>query len=123
MATDAVTKTVTDWSSPYGSAVMQDQPLAYWRLGESSGTLAADFSGNTRDGNYNGGVTLGQPGAVSGDPDTASLFNGSSGYVTASALPALSTWTARNALRGPLSGSTHETARQVRVAPRNTSGS
>ncbi len=60
--------------------------LAHWRLGESSGTAAADTTG-TYGGTYEGGATLGVPGAVAGDPDTAVGFNGSTGTVTVPALP------------------------------------
>ena len=32
----------------YSQEVLADSPLAYWRLGEASGTTAADASGNNR---------------------------------------------------------------------------
>ncbi len=54
-------------------------PLGYWRLGESSGTTAAD-----RAGSYNGTydtVTLGATGALSGDSDTAATFDGSNSMI------------------------------------------
>lgn len=35
-------------SDPYRDAVMADSPWAYWRLNETSGTAAADSSGNGR---------------------------------------------------------------------------
>jgi hypothetical protein len=55
---------------------------AYWRLGESSGTTAADSSGNGNVGTYVGGVTLGQTGALLSDAaNTAAALNGSSGLV------------------------------------------
>ncbi len=60
--------------------------LAYWRLGESSGTVADDAKG-TRDGAYANGVTLGTSGAISGDPDTAASFDGVNDQVTLPALP------------------------------------
>jgi len=56
--------------------VLADNPIAYWRLGEGSGTTAADASGNGRNGVYTGGVTLGVPGALNGDTDTADRFDG-----------------------------------------------
>ena len=58
-------------SSVYRAAVLADSPLAYWRLGETSGTVAHDETGNGHDGTYVGGVTLGQPGALTGDANTA----------------------------------------------------
>ncbi len=60
----------------YASAVTADAPTVYWRLGEASGTNAADTSGNARPGTYVGGVTLKQPGALAGDSNTAASFDG-----------------------------------------------
>ena len=37
---------------PYREAVMQDGPLAYWRLGDSDTSTAVDWSGNARHGIY-----------------------------------------------------------------------
>jgi hypothetical protein len=71
-----------DTSSPYARAVLADSPLAYWRLAESSGTVAHDSSGHGWDGAISGGVTLGAVGAISGDPDTAVTFDGSTGMIT-----------------------------------------
>jgi hypothetical protein len=55
--------------------------VSYWRLGEASGTTAADSKGGNA-GTYVGGVTLGQPGLVVGDTNTAAEFDGTSGYVS-----------------------------------------
>jgi hypothetical protein len=66
----------------YVQNVLQDAPLAYWRLGEASGTVADDAIG-TNDGTYSGGYTLNQSGALVGDPNTAVLLNGTTGYVRA----------------------------------------
>lgn len=65
------------------AAVLADSPVAYWRLGEASGTTAADASGNNHPGTLVGGVTLGLPGALPGDPNTAMGFDGSTGVITA----------------------------------------
>lgn len=69
---------VRSGSVAYANAVLADSPVAYWRLGESSGTSAADTSGNGNTGTYTGGVTLGVPGALAAEPDgtsnTAALF-------------------------------------------------
>jgi hypothetical protein len=79
----AASNAVTPTAAPaYSSTVLSDQPVAYWRLGETSGTTAVDASGHV-NGTYSGGVTLGQPGALSTDTNTAALFNGSTGVVTA----------------------------------------
>ena len=59
----------------YASTVMADSPVAYWRLGEASGSSAADSSGNGNGGSYSGGVTLGAP-ALINDPNTAASFDG-----------------------------------------------
>src|SRR3989475_8032811 len=56
--------------------VLGDHPSGFWRLGDPVGsTSAADASGNGLTGTVDAGVTLGQPGAVSGD--TAATFPGS----------------------------------------------
>jgi hypothetical protein len=71
------------WQSctAYKSAVLADSPVGYWRLGESSGTTAADSSSGGNAGTYTS-VTLGTTGATAGDPDTAAAFNGTSSYVS-----------------------------------------
>ncbi len=68
---DPVSVTVSAVDAPYTTVVGGDAPYFYWRLGESSGTVAADSSGSSRTGNYRGTVTFGQAGAIAGDPDTA----------------------------------------------------
>lgn len=39
-------------SSVYGAAILAENPLLYWRLGETSGTTTTDSSGSGRDGMY-----------------------------------------------------------------------
>ena len=68
-------------ASTYASNVLADSPASYWRLGERSGTVAADSAGSN-PGTIKSGVTLGQPGAITADTDTAMGFNGSTGYVS-----------------------------------------
>jgi glucose/arabinose dehydrogenase/PKD repeat protein len=70
----------------YKDAVLADSPLAYWRLGETSGTTVGDSSGNSRSGSYAGGVSLAQPGALAGDADTSAYFNGGAAHVVRSGL-------------------------------------
>jgi Concanavalin A-like lectin/glucanases superfamily len=62
--------------SAYRDAVFVKGPVAYWRLGEAPGTglPAHDETGNGHDGMYNGPLTLGEPGAIIGDADTAVGF-------------------------------------------------
>lgn len=69
-------------ASAYSAAVSGTPGLvSYWRLGELSGTTAADAAG-LNNGTYQGGYTLGTTGAIQGDPDTAVTLNGTSGYVS-----------------------------------------
>jgi Concanavalin A-like lectin/glucanases superfamily len=60
----------------YSSVVLSDSPRAYWRLGEASGTTAADQVGAAA-GTYRNGVTLGVTGALVGDTNKAVRFDGS----------------------------------------------
>jgi hypothetical protein len=60
----------------YPAAVLDDDPAGYWRFGEPSGTTMVDSSGHGNTGTYIGGVTLGQPGALAADPNTAALYDG-----------------------------------------------
>ncbi len=92
----------------YNAAVLADSPLAYWRLGETSGTTAADSSGNNRSGSYVASPSLNQPGALAGDTNRAVGFNGSSQYVNVPYVAALNpaqltveAWATRPAARGP----------------------
>jgi hypothetical protein len=58
--------------------------VGYWRLGESSGTVADDLAATPHDGTYVGSPTMGQTGPMF-DGTTAVLFNGSSQYVNTNA--------------------------------------
>lgn len=60
----------------YSSEVLADAPLAYYRLGETSGTTMVDSSGNGRNGTYVGTPALGSAGLLAGDADTAVDFDG-----------------------------------------------
>jgi hypothetical protein len=62
-------------SGGYEWQVLADSPRGYWRLGETSGSVAADKTG-VNAGSYQNGVTLGLPGAILGEPDTAAHFDG-----------------------------------------------
>jgi len=77
----ANTFTVTLPPSAYRDVVLADSPVAYWRLGEASGTQAAALAGPA--GVYHGGFTLAQAGPLVADGDTAVGLDGSSGYVEA----------------------------------------
>ncbi|SFT69773.1 PKD domain-containing protein [Geodermatophilus amargosae] len=64
-------------SRPYARAVAADGALDHWYLGEASGGIAYDYAG-ARDLTVGGGVTRQVAGAIAGDPNTASAFNGTS---------------------------------------------
>lgn len=66
----------------YTTTILKKLPLAYYRLGESSGTSVSDASGNNYTGGIHGGVTLGLPGAIKRDANTSVQFDGSSGYIS-----------------------------------------
>jgi mannan endo-1,4-beta-mannosidase len=69
-------------ASAYASAVLADSPVAYWRLGETSGTTATDATGHGHNLTYVG-ASLAQAGAISGDTDTAIALSGTTGsYVS-----------------------------------------
>ena len=68
----------------YRELVIADGAVAYWRLGETSGTVARSEVGSF-DGTISGGVTLNQPGALS-DGNKAMAFNGTTGKVTGAAI-------------------------------------
>jgi len=67
------------WSSgvgatPYYDAVIADNPVSYWRLGDA-GSPAVDEVGG-RDLSYHNSPLPGQPGAIADDPNTATDFSG-----------------------------------------------
>jgi Concanavalin A-like lectin/glucanases superfamily len=58
--------------APYPAAILKDHPLAYWRFGEASGTVAYDETGNASNEAHLGtGVTWSAPGAILHDSNTA----------------------------------------------------
>jgi hypothetical protein len=65
-----------DDPSVYNATVTDLNPISYWRLGESAGPTATDSGSAGADGTYVGGTTLSQPGAITGDADTAVYFDG-----------------------------------------------
>ena len=64
---------------PFGQAVLADGPIGYWRLDETSGTLAHDYLA-ANNGTYSASVLLGQPGYKLLDTHTAARF----GFLAAS---------------------------------------
>jgi hypothetical protein len=68
--------TVPPPSSAYGKAVVADSPVAYWRLGEASGSTLRDQR-ELYDGSYaSPGPQLGQTGAIRGESNSAARFSG-----------------------------------------------
>jgi RHS repeat-associated protein len=89
----ALTSTTTTgpivYNTPYPEAVEADNPVAYWRLNETSGSTATDSAAGEQNGAYSN-VTLGQRGPLVGDNLSASgAFNGSSSTVSAPDSPSL----------------------------------
>jgi hypothetical protein len=65
----------------YSDIVLADSGLvAYWRLGEPSGTTVTDAGPNNIDGEYINAPTLGVGGLIE-DADTAVSFNGTNEYI------------------------------------------
>lgn len=64
----------------YAQAILGDGPSLYLRLGETSGTAAADQVGGA-SGTYSGGFTIPSSGLLPADADGAVALNGSTGYV------------------------------------------
>ena len=70
-------------SGTYAAAVMALSPIAYWRLGEPSGTSAFDIAGSNNTGTYVGGPTLGAASALATDTaNTAVTLNGTDEWIT-----------------------------------------
>jgi hypothetical protein len=75
-------------NSLYRTAVVGDAPVAYWRLGETSGTSAFDEMG-AHPATYSG-VGLGSPSLLNSDMNPSATFPGSS-HVSAATNPAIGT--------------------------------
>ncbi len=65
----------------YQDVVLADNPVGYWRLGETSGTNAKNIGSNGIDGTYGGGFTLAQSSGLTGSSDFSTGFDGVSGSV------------------------------------------
>jgi VCBS repeat-containing protein len=63
----------------YSAVVNEHGPVAFWRLDDTDGTTAIDETGN-HDGTYEGGVEIGEAGAV-GDSAGAAVFDGRNDHV------------------------------------------
>lgn len=77
----AVLSVITPAAGSYAQAVLTNGAVNYWRLGESSGSIAFDSYGGL-DGLYTNGVSLGvASGLPFGGGDTAVNFDGTSGQI------------------------------------------
>ncbi|GAA2737171.1 PKD domain-containing protein [Pedococcus aerophilus] len=70
--------------SAYESQVLADGAEHFWRLGEPTGAAVLDHVAFD-DATLNGTYTRGQTGAISGDSDGSTSFDGSTGYAVNSA--------------------------------------
>lgn len=68
-------------AAAYAQTVLAKRPVAYWRLGERSGVIAADAAPQAHDGTYRGAPALGEPGAIRGDADGAVRLDGRRDYI------------------------------------------
>jgi hypothetical protein len=77
-------------SSGYAGTVAADGPVSYWRLGETSGTSAADSVGSST-GTYRNGVTVGSPSLLGSDSaNRAAALDGVNDAVSVPSSPGLS---------------------------------
>lgn len=83
-----ITLTFVPATDAYASTILQDRPSSYWRLGETSGTLAEDSAG-FNDATYRGPLTLGQPGALTDSANAAVLFSDAGSAAEAPYTPTL----------------------------------
>lgn len=73
----------------YAAVVLADTPLAYWRLGETTGSTAADSGGNGYNGTY-ANCTLGAAPLVNNNGGNLAVSgNGSSSQILVGAVSAL----------------------------------
>ncbi|MBG0817985.1 LamG-like jellyroll fold domain-containing protein, partial [Planomonospora sp. ID82291] len=76
------TRYAYDSGSQYRGLVQDAEPYGYWRLGEASGSVAADLGSGAGPASYEGrstgdNVAYGKPGALAASPDTAVELTGS----------------------------------------------
>lgn len=90
----------------YRDVVLALSPVAYWRLGEASGSVAADEVG-AFPGTYINGPTLGVAGALAGDANTAMGPGGTSGLRITGGVGILSQWSFLMWMNGDPTGDYH----------------
>ena len=77
----------SDPCAAYAALVMSHQPIAYWRFEEANTSQPAHDERGAHDGTYQGGVSLGRPGALSCAGNAAAEFDGVDGQVVVSDEP------------------------------------
>lgn len=70
-----------DQEKIYAAKVLFKNPVAYWRLGEKTGSTAIDATGRGYDGTFHGTPLFIQPGAIKNDRDGAIQFDGNQSYI------------------------------------------
>lgn len=65
---------------PYDTVVLEDNPFAYYRLGEPSGTVATDVGSNALNMTYFNSPTLGSASLLPANADTSVEFDGVNQY-------------------------------------------
>lgn len=83
--------------SVYVLEVAADNPIYWWRLGEPTGSTIGLNSAPTNIGGqpnitYVGGVTFGAQSQIVNDPNTGITLDGSTGYLSAGAVPVIRTF-------------------------------
>ncbi|WP_235494589.1 PKD domain-containing protein [Geodermatophilus sp. Leaf369] len=87
---NSVSVTVSSATAPaglYAETVTADQPSHYWRFGEAAGSPTGFDQTGFDDLRIDSGVTLGAPGALSGNPDTSGSFSGAPSGLAATTTP------------------------------------
>ena len=81
--TNTITHAVVVHTATYQGSILSTPGLvSWWRLGDPPGSNSlADSAGTNTGSNF--GATLGFPGSIFGDSNTAASFNGTSNYATA----------------------------------------
>ncbi len=92
-ANASVTASFNPAPSGYRAAVVGDSPVGFWRLGETSGTVASDAMGGSA-GAYRNGVALGAASLTSDPADRAASFDGANDSVAVPSTANLSAKTA-----------------------------
>lgn len=72
---------VASAGTPYRTQLLASSPIRYYRLDETSGTVATDSGSQAQNGTYSA-ATLNQTGLLTGDTDAAATFNGTTSTVS-----------------------------------------